>query len=95
MSAYVVFEAVVTDSGQYERYKELAAPSVAAAGGRYLVRGGDVTAFEGDEPARIVVLEFPTMEAATRWYRSDVYAEARAVRETAATVRMFAVDGVG
>ena len=51
MSAYVVFEAVVTDPGQYERYKELAAPSVAAAGGRFIVRGGEVTAFEGDEPA--------------------------------------------
>src|SRR5215831_12838806 len=54
MSAYVVYEAVITDADQYERYKELAAPSVAAAGGRYLVRGGAVETFEGATPARVV-----------------------------------------
>ena len=83
MSAYVVYEAVITDAEQYERYKALAAPSVAAAGGRYLARGGEVETFEGTTPARVVVLEFPTLEAAREWYRGEQYTAARALREAA------------
>jgi uncharacterized protein (DUF1330 family) len=36
------------------------------------VRGGDVEVLEGEAPAgRTVLLEFPTMQAALNWYRSD------------------------
>ena len=66
MTAYVIYEAVVTDAEQYERYKTAAAPSVSAAGGRYVVRGGEVESFEGAAPARVVILEFPTLDAAGR-----------------------------
>jgi uncharacterized protein (DUF1330 family) len=94
MSAYVVYEAVITDAEQYERYKALAAPSVAAAGGRYLVRGGEVETFEGATPARVVVLEFPTLAAAREWYRGEQYTAARALRDAACEARMFVVDGM-
>jgi uncharacterized protein (DUF1330 family) len=94
MSAYVIFEATVTDAEQYEQYKAHAAPAVAAAGGRYLARGGEVESFEGTEPARVVILEFPTLEAARAWYRSEEYAEAKTFRAGACEARMFVVDGV-
>jgi uncharacterized protein (DUF1330 family) len=93
MTAYVIYEAVVTDPQQYEQYKTRAAASVTAAGGRYIARGGDVESFEGAEPARVVILEFPTFDAATAWYRSDEYHEAKSLRETACRARLFVVDG--
>ena len=93
MTAYVIYEAIVTDSDQYEKYKEVAAPTVLAAGGRYVVRGGRVESLEGATPARVVVLEFPTFEAATAWYHSDEYASARALRADACDARVFVVDG--
>lgn len=93
MTAYVVYEVVVTDAEQYERYKAAAAESVAAAGGRYIARGGEVEAFEGALPARVVLLEFPSMDAATAWYRSEQYGAARVLRESACNARMFVVDG--
>ena len=74
MTAYVIYEGIVTDSEQYERYKEAAASTVVGAGGRYIARGGRVELFEGAAPARVVILEFPTFEAATIWYHSDEYA---------------------
>ena len=95
MTAYVIYEADITDPEQYEQYKTRAAPSVTAAGGRYIARGGTVESFEGAAPARVVVLEFPTFDAATAWYHSDEYAEAKSLRAAAATARMFLVDGVG
>ena len=95
MSAYVIFEADVIDPEQYEQYKRAAAPSVAAAGGRYLARGGRVESFEGAAPARVVGREFPTFDMASAWYHSDEYGEAKSLRATAATARVFLVDGVG
>lgn len=40
MPAYVVVETDVTDPERYEQYKAAAPNAIAAAGGRYLVRGG-------------------------------------------------------
>jgi uncharacterized protein (DUF1330 family) len=93
MSAYVVYEAVVTDAAQYEHYKAAAAASVTAAGGRSIARGGDVESFEGAAPARVVVLEFPDLATATAWYHGEQYTEARGLRERACEARMFVVDG--
>ena len=95
MAAYVIYQGDVTDPEQYERYKAKVAPSILNAGGRYVVRGGDVEVLEGPAPAgRTVVLEFPTMQAALDWYHGDEYAEVRKLREGAATARMYVVAGV-
>jgi uncharacterized protein (DUF1330 family) len=94
MTAYVIYQGEVTDPERYEQYKTKAAASIAAAGGRYIVRAGDLEVLEGDAPAgRTVVLEFPTLQAAIEWYHSDEYVEARKIREGAATARMYAIDG--
>ena len=95
MAAYVIYQGDVTDPERYEKYKVLAAASIVAAGGRYIVRGGDVEALEGDAPAgRTVVLEFATRQAAVDWYRSDEYTAIRQIREGAARARLYVVDGV-
>jgi uncharacterized protein (DUF1330 family) len=91
---YVIYQGEVTDPERYEEYKVKAAASIAAAGGRYIVRAGDMEVLEGDAPAgRTVVLEFPTLQAAIDWYHSDDYAAARKIRQGAATARMYAIDG--
>jgi len=95
MAAYVIYQGEVLDPVRYDEYKDKAAESILAAGGRYVVRGGDVEVFEGEPPAgRTVVLEFPTRQAAVDWYRSDDYTEIRKIREGAARARMYVVDGV-
>ena len=94
MVAYVIYQGEVTDPSRYEEYKVKAATSIAAAGGRYLVRGGDVEVLEGEAPpSRTVVLEFPTMQAAIDWYRGEDYTSVRPLRDGAATARLYAVNG--
>ena len=64
-------------------------------GGRFLVRGGGVDSREGGwNPARFVVLEFPTMDQARRWYDSPEYAPALALRRKAASTKLILVEGV-
>ena len=95
MAAYVIVETDITDPEGYERYKAAAPEAIAAAGGRYLARGGELDVLEGDwTPPRLVVLEFEDLAAARRWYDSEIYQEARRRREGAARIRMVAVQGV-
>jgi uncharacterized protein (DUF1330 family) len=95
LAAYVIYQGEITDPERYEEYQARAAANITASGSRYLVRGGDVEVLEGDPPAgRTVVLEFPTMQAAVEWYRSEDYTAIRKLREGAARARLYVVDGV-
>jgi uncharacterized protein (DUF1330 family) len=95
MAAYVIYQGEVTDPERYEAYKTEAAASIAAAGGRYIVRGGDVEVLEGEAPAgRTVIVEFASMQAARDWYHGERYTAARRIREGAARARMYVVDGL-
>ena len=95
MAAYVIVQVDIHDPATYERYKELAPPSIAHYGGRYIARGGATETFEGDwSPSRLVILEFPTMDAARAWWASPEYAEAKALRNAAATSEMLVVQGL-
>ena len=94
MPAYVIVETDVTNPEQYEQYKAASPAAIAAGGGRFLVRGGELAVLEGDwQPSRIVVLEFKDLEAAKRWYESQAYQEAKKLREGAASFRAIAVQG--
>jgi uncharacterized protein (DUF1330 family) len=94
MSAYVVVDAQVTDAQKGAEYSKLSGPSVARHGGRYLGRGAPAALLEGGwNPDRVVVIEFPSVQAAQDWYDSDDYREARVVREGAGQWRMIVVEG--
>jgi uncharacterized protein (DUF1330 family) len=95
MPAYVVVQIAIQDAATYERYKELAPPSIATYGGRYLVRGGATEALEGSwRPRRLVILEFPSAEQARAWWASPEYAAAKALRHACACTEMLLVDGL-
>ncbi len=95
MAAHVIYQGEVLDAERYEEYKAQAAPSIVAAGGRYLVRGSQAEALEGDSPSgRTVLLEFPTMESAIDWYRSEEYSAIRKLREGVARANIYVVDGL-
>jgi uncharacterized protein (DUF1330 family) len=95
MAAYVIVETDVTDPAQYERYKAASPAAIEAGGGRFLARGGELDVLEGDwQPSRLVVLEFEDLAAARRWYDSEVYRQAKELRDGAAHLRMVAVQGI-
>ncbi len=95
MFAYVIFDVEVTNPVDYEGYKQLAAPTVALYGGKYVVRGGQAETLEGDWiPKRIVVLQFENVERAKAWINSPEYSEARALRHKYAVSKAIVVEGV-
>ena len=70
-------------------------PTIEAFGGKFLVRGGKSRSYEGTPPGdRNVVIQFPSYEAANEWYHSEIYAEARSLRQSASTSVQTIVEGV-
>lgn len=94
MPGYVIAEIQIDDPVKYEEYKKLVPASIAAYGGKFIVRGGEATLMEGEPaPARIVILEFPSADAAKTWWASAEYEEAKALRQSASTGRLVVVEG--
>jgi uncharacterized protein (DUF1330 family) len=94
MAAYVIVDIDVTDPVGYEEYRTLGSPTVAAYGGKFVVRGGKVEVLEGTWlPKRLVVLEFESVERAKQWWSSKEYSVAKRVRQKTATTNMVAVEG--
>ena len=95
MSAYVVVEVEVQDKDRYETYKRMVPPTLTPYGGRFIVRGGEAEALEGEwSPKRVVIMEFPSVERAKAWWGSEEYAEAKALRQATARSRMIVVAGI-
>ena len=95
MSGYVIGNINVTDPDAFEEYRGMVPATIAAYGGKYLVRGGVADVVEGDwNPNRLVVLEFESVERAREWYNSPEYTPAKAVRLKASTGDLLFVEGV-
>ncbi len=94
MPAYVIADVTVNDPDRYADYRAESTATVAEHGGRWLVRGGDSEVAEGDwEPGRLVVIEFPSMEALRGWYESERYQAAIKIRQAASTGSIVFVEG--
>lgn len=78
MTAYWIAHVDVTDADAYGKYAELATAPIEAHGGKFLARGSRTIWLEGNERARNVVVEFPSIEDAERCYRSEEYGKALA-----------------
>lgn len=94
MSCYVIAHIDVTDPRRFRDYQVKVPGTIAAHGGRYLVRGGTSSDVEGAMPyPRHVVLEFPDRATAEGWYNSPEYQEILAIRLASAEGSVTIVDG--
>lgn len=94
-AAYLIAEIEVTDPRAYEEYRRRVPALVAAYGGKYLARGGALEVREGDwAPKRLVLLEFPSMEEARRFYDSPEYAPLLALRKSATRSKLIFLEGI-
>jgi uncharacterized protein (DUF1330 family) len=91
----VIANVNVEDPVRYEDYKRMVPATLTPFGGRFIARGGNVEALEGNwRPQRLVILEFPSVEHARRWWNSPEYADARALRQATSTGTLLILEGV-
>jgi uncharacterized protein (DUF1330 family) len=79
---YIIGMVTVNNPQGYTPYMQKTGELVAEYGGSYLVRGGEKTVVEGElGHDRMVVIEFPSIEIAQKFYDDPRYIEARKIRQ--------------
>lgn len=98
MPGYVVTMIDIDDHEKFSEYARAVGPTLREYGGRVDLRGPIVAVVEGQLPiqsdTRLIVLEFPTVDDARRWYDSDEYKPLIAQREAISSTTAFIIDGV-
>jgi uncharacterized protein (DUF1330 family) len=73
MAAYVVVQGTVKDADKMKEYAAGAGPTVVSHGGEVVVRGPSEVLAGSSEHELLVLLKFPSRQAAVDWYNSDEY----------------------
>ena len=94
MPAYVVAEVNITNPEGYKEYSAVVPATIEKYGGRFLVRGGKAHPLEGDWPeCRRVIIEFPSADAARKWFDSPEYEKPKALRKANSDGRLLLIEG--
>lgn len=94
MSAYLVADLTIEDREAFAAYVKAVGPLIETFGGRVIARTEAATALEGVPPNHFVVIQFDSMDAAKRFYRSEEYRDPLQRRLGGmARGRVFLVDG--
>ena len=95
MPAYIIASVDVKNPEAFEPYKQPTAASIAQYGGRFLVQSSRHEVLEGSwNPNRLVVLEFPSADAAKRWYDSEEYCAPKALRLQHAVSNLLLAEAI-
>jgi uncharacterized protein (DUF1330 family) len=96
MAAFVIATETIKDEATFAAYRQQVPATVAAFGGKFIVRGGNLTTLEGEWPhSRLVIIEFPSREAAESWYASADYKKIIGLRHQSSVGNLIIVDGPG
>lgn len=95
MTAYVVIRIKADNPSLLKEYQSVAPSIIESYNGRFLARAGEVVTLEGpQESRRVVIIEFPNLEDARKFYHSKEYTSAIALRKEVAEAEIIAVAGV-
>jgi uncharacterized protein (DUF1330 family) len=92
--AYSIVEVDVIDAEGFQAFAKSNAAGVAAAGGHFIVRRGRVVTSEGTAPKGVFVIAWDSLDKATGYFNSPTFKELIPLRDKAAKVRLFHVEGI-
>ena len=95
MKYYAVAQLTVTDPSWVSSYVAEVTPLVEQMGGRYLARSARIERIEGagELPQLVLLIEWPSKEAAEAFYASPAYARHREARIRGAENEFLLVSG--
>jgi uncharacterized protein (DUF1330 family) len=94
MKGYLIANLDIQDQPTFQRYREEVVPLIQKYGGRYIIRGGEVEDLEGHLGLkRLIVLEFPSLDAARAFYNSPEYQPVKAIRLQSAASEVALILG--
>lgn len=94
MKAFVIAAETPKDESMFSEYRKAVPATLEAFGGKFIVRGGNLKLLEGEWPhPRLVIIEFPSREAAEGWYRSPEYQKIIGLRLSSTVTNLITVEG--
>jgi len=90
---YWIANVEVRDADGYKAYGAMLPDIFRKYGGRFTTRGGKMEVVEGRSHPRVVIIEFPSYDAAMACYRSPEYAKAIVARQAAADADLIVIEG--
>jgi uncharacterized protein (DUF1330 family) len=94
--AYGIAEVTVTNQDAYgKEFLPVVRKTIADAGGKFLAAGGKIETLQGTPPApRVVIIQWPSLDAADAWWNAAATKDAFKIGEKYASFRNFNVEGV-
>ena len=95
MAAYMIVRIAISDEAQYAKYRTAVVPLITKFGGKSVIRGGaKAEILEGRNDGKsLVAFEFPSLEAIHAFWNSPEYAPVKKLRQGAADLDVWAVEG--
>ena len=95
MSAYLIAFVDIHDRTRFaQEYVPPIASTLEPFGGRVVAASDEAKTMEGSvPPGRTVIIEFPDLDSARRWYASDAYAPLLVLRKSIATSSVVLLPG--
>ena len=90
---YLIAHLRVHDVEGFEKFRQMAGPTIAEYGGKVLVREPDPDVREGKNLGIALIIEFESIDIARKFYESEKYQAAKTVRELAADTHLILVEG--
>ena len=95
MSAFAIGHLTRVDMGPaIVAYLEGIDATLTPFGGRFRIHGNPIELLEGEFSGDLIVIEFPDMETARRWYASPAYQAILPLRTGHASGAVFLIAGV-
>lgn len=92
MAALLIIQASVLRKDGYKAYQAAVQPLIESRGGRLRATGVELEVLEGrHDGRRLVVFEFPSMDAIRGFWNSPEYGKVKKIREGAARIDVWAV----
>ena len=91
---YLVANIRVNDPEVFKKFSQTALPIIEKYGGKILARGPHADRHEGNVDGVVTMLEFESKEAAEKFYFSDDYQAAKAIRDTGCDTDLMIIEGM-
>ncbi|HET7382847.1 MAG TPA: DUF1330 domain-containing protein [Pseudolabrys sp.] len=92
--AYVITEIEVINQEAQNAYLPKVGEVIKSTGGTYLVRGGKISALEGEAPKRVTVVVYDSLQKAQASRTSPAWTALKADRDKAIKAKSYVVEGL-
>ncbi len=90
---YLLAHLRVHDKEGFEKFRQMAGPTISEYGGKVLVREPNPDVREGNNLGIALMIEFESIETARKFYESEKYQAAKVIRELASDTHLILVEG--